>query len=280
MTTRKRAANGSGSVFLRTDGRWCAALYVTEADGRRIRRRVYGKSRKEVEGRLVELRAKAEAGRQMTPADLTLEAYLNEWLSQIVAQRVRPNTLAAYATYVDRYLVPDLGKRKLGRLTAREVQLYLDSLRRRDVGVRTIRYVHATLRAALEDAMREELLEKNVAKLVRPPTVAKGRARPAHRRRGPGPAQIHTRRSPACLVRRAGRAGAPTQRGAGSQVGRRRPRLGHDAGTTGVAPSRRQAPRDGGQDCAFQTDDPTAAHRVVQSGCPLVSAAAGAARAR
>jgi integrase len=75
--------------------------------------------------------------------------------------------------YVDRYLVPDLGKRRLGRLTAREVRLYLDSLRRRDVGARSIRYVHATLRAALEDAMREELLEKNVATLVRPPAVAK-----------------------------------------------------------------------------------------------------------
>ncbi len=34
-----KAANGCGSVFKRTDGRWCAALYVTEADGRRVRRR-------------------------------------------------------------------------------------------------------------------------------------------------------------------------------------------------------------------------------------------------
>ena len=32
--------------------------------------------------------------------------------------------------------------------------------------MRSIRYVHATLRAALEDAMREEMLDKNVAELV------------------------------------------------------------------------------------------------------------------
>jgi integrase len=38
--------------------------------------------------------------------------------------------------------------------------------------------VHATLRAALEDAMREELLEKNVAKLVRPPTIPKAERTP------------------------------------------------------------------------------------------------------
>ncbi len=173
MTARKRASNGSGSVWLRADGRWVGALYVTEADGRRVRRSVYARTRREAEARMVELRSKAEADVPLTPAHLTVEAYLNEWLSQVVAQRVRPNTLAAYAMYVDRYLVPDLGKRKLGRLSAREVRLYLDSLRRRGVGVRSIRYVHATLRAALEDAMREELLEKNVAKLVRPPTAAK-----------------------------------------------------------------------------------------------------------
>jgi integrase len=134
---------------------------------------VYAKTRGEAEKKVAELRSKAEAGALMTPAHLTVEAYLNEWLSQIVAHRVRANTLAAYAMYVDRYLVPGLGKVKVGRLTAREVRVYLDSLRRRGAGVRTVRYVHATLRAALEDAMREELLDKNVAKLVRPPTMPK-----------------------------------------------------------------------------------------------------------
>jgi integrase len=178
VSDRRKAANGAGSVFLRKDGRWCGALYVTEADGRRVRRRVYGKSRKEVETKLVELRSAAETGAAITPAHLTVEAFLHEWLDQIVAQRVRPNTLAAYAMYTDRYLVPDLGKRRLGRLTAREVRLYLDTLRRRGVGVRSIRYVHATLRAALEDAMREELLEKNVAKLVRPPSTVKTERHP------------------------------------------------------------------------------------------------------
>lgn len=86
-----------------------------------------------------------------------------------MAPRVRPNTLAAYQFQADRYLVPDLGRRKLGQLSARELRLYLASLTKRGVGARTIRYVHATLRAALEDAVREELLEKNVAKLVRAP---------------------------------------------------------------------------------------------------------------
>lgn len=154
------------------------ALYVTESDGRRVRRVFYGKTRAEIEGKLVELRAKVESGTAMPPASLTIQSYLKEWLDQIVSKRVRPNSLAAYRYNVDSYLVPALGHKKLHRLTAREVRLYLTQLESQGVGARTIRYVHGTLRAALEDAVREELLDKNVAKLVRAPVVPKVERQP------------------------------------------------------------------------------------------------------
>jgi integrase len=94
---------------------------------------------------------------------------LTEWVDQIVAARVRPNTLAAYRYHIDRYLRPDLGGKRLAQLTARELRLYFETLRRRGVGARTVKYVHTSLRAALEDAVREEVLDKNVARLVRVP---------------------------------------------------------------------------------------------------------------
>lgn len=175
MSARKRkAANGSGSAFQRADGRWAAEAYVTEAvTGRRVRRTVYGRTRPEVEDKLVDMRRREAEGTPTTPLHLTLEAYLREWLAQIVSVRVRGNTLAGYKYHVDRYLVPDLGKKRLARLTARELRVYFESLGKRGVGARTVQYVHATLRAALEDAVREELLPKNVAKLVRVPRPAR-----------------------------------------------------------------------------------------------------------
>lgn len=178
MSPQHRAPNGSGSVWRRKDGRWVAALYVTEADGRRVRQVFYGPTRAVVEGHLVEARAKVEAGRPMPPSQLTLAAFLKEWLDTIVAKRVRPNTLAAYRFNVDTYLVPELGSRRLRRLSARDVRLFLAGLERRGTGARTGRYVHATLRAALEDAVREELLDRNVAKLVRAPSVPRAERHP------------------------------------------------------------------------------------------------------
>ncbi|WP_148573441.1 tyrosine-type recombinase/integrase [Nocardioides caldifontis] len=167
----RKNANGEGSVYKRADGRWVARFFVTEADGQRVRHSIYAKSRAEAEAALREVQSQVHRGAPVTPARLTLAAYLEEWLDQVVVHRVRPNTLAAYRYNAERYLIPDLGGAKLAKLTARDVRLYLDRLRGGGVGTRTIQYVHQTLRAALEDGVREELLEKNVAKLVRAPRV-------------------------------------------------------------------------------------------------------------
>jgi integrase len=170
---RAKKANGEGTAYKRPEGRWSAQVYVNQSDGRRVRRTLYGSTRKEVEKAMGELRDRSESGGPITPLSLTVEAYLREWLDQIVAVRVRPNTLAHYKFQMDRYLIPDLGRKKLVQLTARELRLYFESLRRRGIGTRTIKYVHSTLRGALEDAVREEILERNVAKLVRVPSPQK-----------------------------------------------------------------------------------------------------------
>lgn len=168
-----KRANGEGTVSQRADGRWMAQVYVNQSDGRRVRRTVYAWTRKEVDRKLADLRDRSEDGRVITPVRLTLEAYLEEWLTQIVAVRVRPNTLAAYRYNAERYLFPDLGRKRLATLSARELRLYFESLRRRGVGERTVKYVHSTLRAALEDAVREEVIDKNPASLVRVPSPAR-----------------------------------------------------------------------------------------------------------
>lgn len=56
------------------------------------------------------------------------------------------------------------GKKKLAKLTVPGVGVLIDELRDDGAGARTVQYVHATLRAALEHAYREELVTRNVAK--------------------------------------------------------------------------------------------------------------------
>ena len=74
--SRGKNANGEGSVWLRKDGRWCAAAYLPVTTGGRRRVVVYGKSRQEAKAKLRELLDKAERQIPATPANLTVADYL------------------------------------------------------------------------------------------------------------------------------------------------------------------------------------------------------------
>jgi len=175
---RSRRGNGEGSIYLRKDGRWTAAYFVPMPGGGESRRYVYGHSAEEVETKLVEIRKHVRAGAPLAPAGLTVARYLDEWMEQVAAPRVRPNTARSYRDLIAKYLVPKLGRKRLGQLGARDVRQFLAALSADGVGERTAQLAHAVLRAALEDAMREEIISRNVAKLVRAPRPEKQERQP------------------------------------------------------------------------------------------------------
>ncbi|MEU7802996.1 hypothetical protein AB0J14_35545 [Micromonospora arborensis] len=118
------------------------------------------------------MRKQVQSGAPLAPAGLTVARYLEEWMEQVAAPRVRPNTARSYRDLIAKHLVPRLGRKRLGQLGARDVRQFLAALSGDGVGDRTAQLAHAVLRAALEDAMREEIIPRNVAKLVRAPRPA------------------------------------------------------------------------------------------------------------
>jgi integrase len=161
-----RNLSGEGSVYQRKDGRWVAAAYVPVIGGGVRRRAVYAKTRTEANTKLRELVERAEQNMPVPPANLTVADFLADWLTHI-KRHVRASTWTAYEGNVRLHLGPRIGRKKLTRLGPRDVRLMIDAMRTDTIGARTIQYVHATLRAALEHAYREELVPRNVAKLVR-----------------------------------------------------------------------------------------------------------------
>ncbi len=81
-----------------------------------MRRRVYGKTRAEVETKIVELRSKEQAGIPLTPSHLTLEAYLERVADSDRECQGSPQHAQGLQFHIDRYLIPDLGAKKLGQL--------------------------------------------------------------------------------------------------------------------------------------------------------------------
>lgn len=173
-----RRANGEGTVYQRTDGRYAASAYVPTRAGRK-RRTVYGRTREEAAGKLADLLGQARRGVPVAEKGWTMARYLAYWLTEVVEQERRPATVSAYRTIVDRYIVPRIGRLRLDALGPQDVRRLLNSCREatvqlgsaepRPVSARTVQMVHAVLRNAVEHAVREELVPRNVVKLVRVP---------------------------------------------------------------------------------------------------------------
>jgi integrase len=111
--------------------------------------------------------------RSKTP---TVETFLSDWLVQSVPARNRYRTQQGYTQIVRDYLIPHLGRYRLDALEPKHVQVMLNAIAS-ERAPRTVRNVRAALRRALNVAIRDGYLTRNVAKLVDVPQADKPRIR-------------------------------------------------------------------------------------------------------
>jgi integrase len=196
VTAKRTRQNGEGSIFPYRNG-FAAYVWVTKPDGKRGRKWVYGPTRDETHEKWVKLHAQAKAGPVVTKVP-TLGQYLTGWLADVVKPNLAPLTYATYETFVRLYIAPGLGAKRLDRLQVRDIQNWLNSVRRtcqccaqgKDASrppakrrccavgaccedspsARTVSDIRGTLRSALSQAVLEDLVAKNVAALVKLPT--------------------------------------------------------------------------------------------------------------
>ncbi|MFY1652482.1 tyrosine-type recombinase/integrase [Solwaraspora sp. WMMB762] len=193
----RRNPNGEGSIYQRaSDGRWVGQAYVLTTDGTRRRKAVYGATWQEAHDKLTALKAQSRQGIPIPDRAWKLADYLPYWLAGYVAD-LKPTTARGYESAIRLHLIPALGTKRLDGLQVQHVRTFLDEFRRkclcctngldriRPIGrrccslgrccgkqpsPRQVQFVHAVLRNALQHAMREELVSRNVAKLVRVPS--------------------------------------------------------------------------------------------------------------
>lgn len=169
-------AKGDG-ITKRKDGRYMARYTVQTPDGPK-RRTIYGVKYKEVEQKLNEARGDAARGLVFEDEDLTVGKYLDRWLADSVRDSVRTSTHERYGQIVRLHIKPVIGRVKLKSLTPAHVQgLYRDRL---DAGLSpaTVGKTHVVLHKALKQAVRWNMIPRNVTEAVTPPRPAPDEIRP------------------------------------------------------------------------------------------------------
>lgn len=193
----RRNANGQGGVYRRGDGRWEAKVFVDTPDGRRKRISVYGDSERAALDELGKVLDQQRRGIPTATTTLTVAEYMTYWLEHIAEPSVRRTTYATYEGDVRLHIIPGIGNRKLKSLQAAHIRAWLTGLQTRcqccaqgkdaargrksqarccalvpakccsdTLSASSIRHILRVLRAALQDAVDEEMLSRNVARLV------------------------------------------------------------------------------------------------------------------
>jgi integrase len=176
MPRKKSKGNGQGSVYPRKnkDGKITGFLGAYSGpDGKR--RYVSAKSKTECERKLRAAMVDAEKGLVFDAGKITVGQYLNSWLTGIKGT-VRQRTWERYEQFVRVHLVPAFGGIKLGSLTRAHLKTLYAS--KTDLSPTTIRHLHAAIHKALDEAVADNLIPRNVATNVKLPKMRKKEIHP------------------------------------------------------------------------------------------------------
>lgn len=164
----KKRAVGEGTIYRRQDGRYEVALRSLTTAGTYKRIRRYTHTRAEASELLTELKRQVQQGVPMPDRTWRLGEYLDYWLENVVRIDRRLATQELYEATVRLNLKPGLGRYSLQQLTVPLVQQFVNQqLDEGHHSLRKVQIMRTVLSAALTNAMREELLGRNVARLVK-----------------------------------------------------------------------------------------------------------------
>lgn len=165
-----RRANGEGSVTRRGKG-WKARLVV---DGKRVE--FYAATKQKAYDRLHEaMRNRADNVPVILRTD-TVDKFMAQWLED--KQRSwKPSAYKFNEKYARVHIVPELGHIQLQKLSPMDLQrLYARKLK--TLSPTTVHHIHAVIHAALQSAVRWQVIVRNVADFIDPPRAEPAKTRP------------------------------------------------------------------------------------------------------
>jgi integrase len=160
----KKRGNNEGSITRRKDGRYVARITVgrNPSTGKLKRANYYGKTRKEVSDRLAEALSDLRRGSFVVPHKLTVAQWLETWLQEYKRPQIRPLTFDSYERVIRCHLNPTLGHLPLKDLRPEHIQRLYKEKRKAGMASGMIRLIHAVLRGALKQALKNQLIMRNV----------------------------------------------------------------------------------------------------------------------
>ncbi|HET8846168.1 MAG TPA: site-specific integrase [Ktedonobacteraceae bacterium] len=164
-------SRGEGSVFERKGGSvrrkkpWVAQITI---DGKPKTLGYFKTEAEAIAARNKALRDR-EQGTWVESSKQTLGEYLDYWLEHVHKPTLKAATYRNYRSALNSRIIPALGHLQTQKLTVRHIQMFYSDLQ--GLSAPRVRYLHAILHGAMEHAVREGLVARNVCHGVRLPRL-------------------------------------------------------------------------------------------------------------
>lgn len=158
--------------------RWLVRAFVgTDGQGKKLYvAKVVTGGRRDAEARLIELLQEKNQGKLTPRSAATLLDLAQEWLAH-KGREVTPRTLKGYQDALEHYVLPTLGRRKIGDITLREIDALYGAMRDgklpqpegvknwtgKPLSARTVRLAHVALSQAFSQAVKWGMVPYNPA---------------------------------------------------------------------------------------------------------------------
>lgn len=178
--TRRRRGRGEDSIYQRSsDKRWIVEIREGyKPSGKPNIIYITAKSKAEAQRKHREARLQLARGLPATNDVQTVASWLTYWLEHKVKPSKRATTYQGYESVIRVHIIPAIGRKHLAKLTAIDVQVMMTRMKESGVSPTTVKNARAVLRKALNDAMRDDLIGRNVVTLTDMPRQETFHAKP------------------------------------------------------------------------------------------------------
>lgn len=130
-----------------------------------------------------EIETAHEEGSFAPPEKVTLGAWMRQWVkSRYALKKIRRSSFETYNDYIDLYIAPTLGGKRVQKITGAEIQsLYTDlatkarPLKKAPLDQSSLTLVHSLLSSAFKAARKAKVLKANPMEEVDPPAKKKSK---------------------------------------------------------------------------------------------------------
>jgi integrase len=141
--------------------RYGGAIDLGWVNGKRKRKKIERKTRREVSEEITRLKAQMAKGADLKSKQPTVKDFCTPWLTDTFALKAKPKSVETYRQAFLYHIFPKFGNLKLNKITHRMAQAFITELHKAGFADKTISLVRAAGRQAYKAAMKEGAADHN-----------------------------------------------------------------------------------------------------------------------